>query len=314
MRAAASSTASGRLSSRAQSSPISSLGSSCERSQKSSTASGSASGGTSYSTSPRTRRRSRLVTSKARLGQRSTSDASSGAASITCSRLSSKQQQLPLADVLCEPVLSAERLRDRLVTSAGSRSAARPTQKTPALYSGTRVDAASIARRVFPEPPGPVSVTRRAPFSIRDRQLGELGLPPDERARGPRQVRVRDRLERREGAVSELEDRDRLRNVLQPVLAEIGQLDVDELRGRGREDHLAAVARGAPRGRRSGRRRRRSPRRSASGVPVCRPTRTWIGPEAQRLGHRLRRRTSAPGAVGNAKKNASPCVSTSTPS
>ena len=50
-------------------------------------------------------------------------------------------------------------------------------------------------------------------------------VPPDERARRPRQVRVRDRLERREARVPELEDRDRSIDVLQAVLAEIGELD-----------------------------------------------------------------------------------------
>ena len=46
---------------------------------------------------------------------------------------------------------------------------------------------------------------------------------------------------------------------------------------------------------------------------VCRPTRTWIGPEA-RVSRTAAAAEIAPGAVGNAKKKASPCVSTSTPS
>src|SRR5438046_1588823 len=41
---------------------------------------------------------------------------------------------------------------------------ARGTQNTPALKSGTSSPAASRASRVFPEPPGPVSVRRRVPF------------------------------------------------------------------------------------------------------------------------------------------------------
>ena len=48
-------------------------------------------------------------------------------------------------------------------TRAGSRSAASPIQKTPFLNSGTSSAADSIASRVFPEPPGPDSVTSRAP-------------------------------------------------------------------------------------------------------------------------------------------------------
>ena len=60
----------------------------------------------------------------------------------------------PLAPSVCATVST---------TSAGSRSGARPTQKTPALNSGTSSAAASIASRVFPVPPGPVKVTSRAP-------------------------------------------------------------------------------------------------------------------------------------------------------
>ena len=45
---------------------------------------------------------------------------------------------------------------------------------------------------------------------------------------------------------------------------------------------------------------------------MCRPTRTWIGPEAS-ASVKAEAAASAPGALGKAKKNASPCVSTSTP-
>jgi hypothetical protein len=38
-----------------------------------------------------------------------------------------------------------------------------PTQNTPFRNSPTSSDAASIASRVFPDPPGPVNVIRRAP-------------------------------------------------------------------------------------------------------------------------------------------------------
>ncbi len=53
-------------------------------------------------------------------------------------------------------------------TRAGSRRVASPTQKTPALKSGTSSEAASMARRVLPEPPGPESVTRRVPSLSRE--------------------------------------------------------------------------------------------------------------------------------------------------
>jgi len=47
-------------------------------------------------------------------------------------------------------------------TRVGSRRAASPIQKTPFGKAGTSSAADSIASRVFPEPPGPDSVTRRA--------------------------------------------------------------------------------------------------------------------------------------------------------
>jgi hypothetical protein len=53
------------------------------------------------------------------------------------------------------------------VTTAGSRSGASPTQKTPALKSGTSSEATSSARRVLPDPPAPESVRRREPFRTR---------------------------------------------------------------------------------------------------------------------------------------------------
>jgi hypothetical protein len=72
----------------------------------------------------------------------------------------------------------------------------------------------------LPEPPGPVSVTRRAPSSrISLHDLGDLPLATDERAGRSWQVRVRDRLQRWEALGAELEDRDRSLDVLQSVLA-----------------------------------------------------------------------------------------------
>ena len=142
-------------------------------------------------------------------------------------------------------VLGAERLGDRLRDERGIAERGEADPEDAGLVLGhKRRAAASIASRVLPVPPGPVSVTRRAPSSKRDEHLEQLVVSADERARRPRQVRVGDRLQRREGAVSELEERHRLGDVLEPVLAEVGQLVLDELGGRLREDDLAAVARG----------------------------------------------------------------------
>ena len=153
-----------------------------------------------------------------------------------------QEQQLPLADVLGEAVLGAERLRDRRrATSAGSRSAARPTQKTPALNSGTSSAAASIASRVLPEPPGPVSVSRRAPSRAAS-ELLDLSLPAHERARRARQVRVRDRLQRRE-ALRSRAGRSRPASAKSFSRCSPRSLDfaLDELARLLRQRHLAAV-------------------------------------------------------------------------
>src|SRR6185503_7661485 len=59
-----------------------------------------------------------------------------------------------------------------------------------------------------------------------------LSLTTDEGARRPREVRVRDRPERGEGLVAELIDGDRGFDVLQAVLAEVGErVPVDQLTG-----------------------------------------------------------------------------------
>ena len=72
----------------------------------------------------------------------------------------------------------------------------------------------------------------------------DLALTPDERARGPGQIRVRDRLERWKGAAAELEERHRTLHVLQPMLAEVTQRRAVHGGGGGRGDqHLAAVPR-----------------------------------------------------------------------
>ena len=183
MRAAASSTASGRSSRRAQSSAISSEIARPDRSQKSVTASDDASGGTAYSTSPCTRRSSRLVQKSVRLGQACTSPDNAGAASITCSRLSRRSSISRSPMWSARPSFAPSVCAICSVTSEDSRTEARPTQKTPALYEGTRVAAASMARRVLPEPPGPVSVRSRVPRSnVASTSESSRSLPTNELA------------------------------------------------------------------------------------------------------------------------------------
>jgi hypothetical protein len=94
-----------------------------------------------------------------------------------------------------------------------------------------------------------VSVSRRAPFLDPGEHRRELLLPAEEGGDRPGEVRVRDRLERREDLGAELVDRDRLGEVLEAVLPELGERKLDELGRRVREDNLASVARGAHAGR-----------------------------------------------------------------
>ena len=129
-------------------------------------------------------------------------------------------------------------------TSAGSRTADRPIQNTPAPNSLTSSPAASSASRVFPVPPGPASVTSRAASSrIRATTSRHLLLAPHERRQRHGKVRVRDRPQRRKAIRSELVQRDRLGEVLQPVPAQVEHVLCDQLAGRSRKQHLAAVRR-----------------------------------------------------------------------
>ena len=108
------------------------------------------------------RKASRLVTSRRRPSQTASRFPSSGAASTTCSKLSRSKRSSRSA--MCEARSSlAPRMRPIVSrTRAESRTSANPIQKTPARKLGTSSVALSIATRVFPDPPGPLSVTSRA--------------------------------------------------------------------------------------------------------------------------------------------------------
>jgi hypothetical protein len=77
-------------------------------------------------------------------------------------------------------------------------------------------------------------------------EVGQLLLPADERLELERQVRVVQAPERRELAAAELVEVKGLGQVLQPVLAEVVQLErrVDQIARRLREENLAAVPHG----------------------------------------------------------------------
>ena len=75
--------------------------------------------------------------------------------------------------------------------------------------------------------------------------LQNLLLPPHERVRGDGKVRAEEAFERRKAFAPELVDALGRREVLETVVAEIGELDdaLDERGGRRRDDDLATVRR-----------------------------------------------------------------------
>ena len=278
--------------------------------------------GTSKIRSPASWRRSRLVTSRTRLGADSTRAATrSPSSGSRCSALSSRRS-----------VRRPPRCRSTDVPRSASASSSIASTSSISVLGGGRVVEGS--ERDPPQPPGTSTRSR----SQRDREprladparpddgeeagpgIGEqvhgrrdLGLAADERRRRNGQVRRRDRLQGRERSVAELVQALGRREILQPVIAQVDEpVIADHRGGRRRDEHLATVTDGGD-PRRSMDvhphvplvRRERRPRVDARREPgsVRGPSASWKVPAA----------SSAPVAVGNAAKNASPWVSTSTP-
>ena len=172
VRAAASSTASGRWSRRAQSSVTCSSRersgrTACARSMNSALASASASGGRSSSDSPWMRNGSRLVVSSLNPG--------AAAVSSPSARAAVGQQMLEVVadDMRASfadrgqrpPSTSADPAPSRSAivesTRSGSRSGASAQKTVPPSASSARSRASSRAKRVFPVPPGPRIVSAR---------------------------------------------------------------------------------------------------------------------------------------------------------
>ena len=132
-------------------------------------AGGTGSGGTGNSCSPLSLSMVRLVTRIFRPGAVASSSASSGAASVTCSKLSStSSSRLRRYDTRSARSLSPEVFSPSPAAIApGTRSAdgtdASSMNRTPSAKPSRSRPAASTASRVFPEPPGPVRVTSRTP-------------------------------------------------------------------------------------------------------------------------------------------------------
>jgi hypothetical protein len=174
VRPAASSIANGRSSSRVHRSAVAAVATNdgstaSDRAVKSCTASPVARAGTGHACSPPTRRRSRLVASTFVPSTSRTQAISAAAAGSRCSTLSrTRSVRLParaVASVWASgvPALSLSS-RPRAMTgstSAGSRSGASDAHVIPSGYWSDTSAAAWSARRVFPVPPGPVSVSTR---------------------------------------------------------------------------------------------------------------------------------------------------------
>ena len=212
-----------------------------------------------------------------------------------------QQQQLALSDVRGELVLGAQRLCDRLQDEGGvsERGQTDPENAVPVL--GDQLAADSIASRVLPAPPGPDSVTNLAPS--RSSETTSATSRPRPTNESPGAAGSCSRSSSAAGsALAELEDRDRLREVLQPVLAEIAQ----HPRRRAR----ASPPRAAP-GRRGPRRLsgppdarplRRNPPRTRNGWPVCTPIADADRPATTRAAPLRPRRRARPPTEGEEER------------
>ena len=124
--------------------------------------------------SPGTPNGSRLVASRRSSGQaRRRSSASRAHASTRCSQLSStssssdsrRRSRTSSSRSLCGRSRTPRTRATALTTNCGSNTGARSTNQAPSRVCPAVLAASSIASRVFPDPPAPVKVTRRAPAS-----------------------------------------------------------------------------------------------------------------------------------------------------
>ena len=157
-------------------------------------------------------------------------------------------------------------------------------------------------------------MTSRASFrSRRLDDLSELALAAEEGGRGDRKGRAIETFNGGELAVPELVHALGRLEILEAVLAEVDRAQLNKREPSRRKQAPGRRVLRRRCGRRDGRRGRRSPRRASE-----RRSRVQADAHADRAVRRgasvnAEAAASAPGAVGNAKKKASPCVSTSTP-
>ena len=151
--------------------------------------------------------------------------------------------------MLGEAVLRAERLTGSREHECG---VAKRRERDPPDAVGVRVRGEARRLQRKPRLPGPA----RAREGEQARVVGgkelddlrKLALPPEEGRGRHGQVRAVEALEGGEVAVSELVDALGGGEVLEPVLAEVSELELDERSGGGRDEHLPAVAAGSDAG------------------------------------------------------------------
>ncbi|MBM2822290.1 MAG: hypothetical protein HW413_1036 [Thermoleophilia bacterium] len=146
------------------------------------------------------------------------------------------------ADVGLQAVLRPQHLGDGLEHELGIADSGDRNPEGPVRVLG------SHCPRGFEREPGLArparSGERDEARTVRDEgdDLAQLAFPADEGARRRGQVRYPDRPERREGLLAELEQPLEFGEILEAVLAEIYEVELDEL-GRGRGDeHLPAMS------------------------------------------------------------------------
>ncbi len=164
--------------------------------------------------------------------------------------------------MLGEAVLAPECLGDRAQHEGGVPQRRHPDPEHAISELGHQLGGNLDRQPRLARAAGPRQGEQPRPVPEECDDLGELALAADEGTCRAGQVRVRKRLQGREALVPELVDPDRLDEVLQAVLAEVGQLGADEFARRLREQHLAAVP---------GRRDARGQMDGLSDVPLVRP-------------------------------------------
>ena len=209
------------------------------------------------------------MTIRVRLGQLCRSAESSGAASMTCSRLSRRRSNSRSPMCAASPSLAPSICAILLGDEGRVAESSQPDPEDACLV------APDERRRGLDRQPGLARATRagerheaRSALDPRE-HVGKLLLPPHEGARRTGQVGVRDRLERREEVGAELEDGHRLRRcpsagARRDRSARRRRAPLSSSRARpGRRDPRRR------RERRSGRRGPRTPRRLRAGFPCA---------------------------------------------